>query len=305
MDLSPYEEILQKTKEFVLKAGEKVKEAFESREIINSSIEDKDSNPTDLVTAVDKNVENFLFKSLKEVYPTFSLVGEETVSSSESKKVNLTDNPTWVIDPVDGTTNFVHGFPFVCICVGLLVKKEPVLGIVYNPVLNEMYTAIKGKGAFVNDKKLPLIKNTPLVSLQRSLFITEYGYFLGQEKLDVKVGNAKTMLSIPAHGVRSMGSCALDMCQVAKGGADFYFEIGIHTWDLAAATVIVRESGGVVVGYRRPEGIDNNIQIADEPFDLNGRKVLCIRGCIEGKEYQSKMLGEVREKLKDIEIESD
>ena len=104
------------------------------------------------------------------------------------------------------------------------------------------------------------------------------------------------MLSIPAHGVRSMGSCALDMCQVAKGGADFYFEIGIHTWDLAAATVIVRE---------RPEGIDNNIPIADEPFDLNGRKVLCIRGCIEGKEYQSKMLGEVREKLKDIEIESD
>ena len=300
-----YEDILLKTKELVLKAGEKVKEAFESREIINSSIEDKDSNPTDLVTAVDKNVENFLFSSLKEIYPSFSLVGEETVSASESKKVNLTDNPTWVIDPVDGTTNFVHGFPFVCICVGLLVKKEPVLGIVYNPVLNEMYTAIKGKGSYMNNKKLPLIKNTPLKSLQRSLFITEYGYFLGQDKLDVKVANAKSMLSIPAHGVRSMGSCALDMCQVARGGADFYFEIGIHTWDLAAATVIVRESGGIVVGYTRPEGLDSKIPISDEPFDLNGRRVLCIRAGIEGKEYQSKMLGEVREKLKDIEIESD
>ena len=300
-----YEDILLKTKELVLKAGEKVKEAFESREIINSSIEDKDSNPTDLVTAVDTNVENFLFSSLKEIYPSFSLVGEETVSASESKKVNLTDNPTWVIDPVDGTTNFVHGFPFVCICVGLLVKKEPVLGIVYNPVLNEMYTAIKGKGSYMNNKKLPLIKNTPLKSLQRSLFITEYGYFLGQDKLDVKVANAKSMLSIPAHGVRSMGSCALDMCQVARGGADFYFEIGIHTWDLAAATVIVRESGGIVVGYTRPEGLDSKIPISDEPFDLNGRRVLCIRACIEGKEYQSKMLGEVREKLKDIEIESD
>ena len=300
-----YEDILLKTKELVLKAGEKVKEAFESREIINSSIEDKDSNPTDLVTAVDKNVENFLFSSLKEIYPSFSLVGEETVSASESKKVNLTDNPTWVIDPVDGRTNFVHGFPFVCICVGLLVKKEPVLGIVYNPVLNEMYTAIKGKGSYMNNKKLPLIKNTPLKSLQRSLFITEYGYFLGQDKLDVKVANAKSMLSIPAHGVRSMGSCALDMCQVARGGADFYFEIGIHTWDLAAATVIVRESGGIVVGYTRPEGLDSKIPISDEPFDLNGRRVLCIRACIEGKEYQSKMLGEVREKLKDIEIESD
>ena len=246
-----------------------------------------------------------MFTSLKEKFPSFSLVGEETVSSSESKKVNLTDDPTWVIDPIDGTTNFVHGFPFIGICVGLLVKKEPVLGIIYNPVLNEMYSAIKGKGAFLNDKKLPLIKNTPLKSLQESLFLTEYGYFLGQDTLDVKVGNAKTMLSFPVHGVRSLGSCALDMCQIARGGADFYFEIGMHTWDLAASSIIVRESGGVVVGFRRPEGLDKNISIADEPFDLNGRKVLCIRACIEGKDYQSKMLGEVREKPKDIEIESD
>ena len=299
-----YEDILQKTKNLVLKAGEKVKEAFESREIINSSIKDKDSNPTDLVTAVDKNVEKFLFSSLKELFPSFLLVGEETVSSSDSKKVNLTDQPTWVIDPVDGTTNFVHGFPFVCICVGLVVKKDPVLGIVYNPILNEMYTGIKGKGSFMNDKKLPLIKDTPLKSLQRSLFITEYGYFLGQDKLDIKVSNAKSMLSLPAQ-VRSLGSCALDMCQIARGGADFYFEIGIHTWDLAAATVIVRESGGVVVGYTKPKGIGADVQIADEPFDLNGRKVLCIRGVIEGKEYQSKMLAEVRGRLKDCEIEND
>jgi myo-inositol-1(or 4)-monophosphatase len=300
----PLEEILQKTKNVVLKAGEKVKEAFKSREIINSSVEDKESNPTDLVTAVDKEVENYIFSSLKELFPSFLLVGEETVSASESKKVILTDTPTWVIDPIDGTMNFVHGFPFVCICVGLVVKKEPVLGIVYNPILDEMYTGIKGKGSFMNDKKLPLIQNTPLKSLQRCLFITEYGYFLGQNELDIKVANAKSMLSLPSQ-VRSLGSCAMDMCQIAKGSADFYFEIGIHTWDLAAATVILRESGGIVVGYKRPKGIDNNIQIADEPFDLNGRKVLCIRGVIEGKEYQSKMLGEVRERLKDCEIESD
>ena len=301
----PYEEILLKAKDIIYKAGEKVKEAFDSREIINSSVELKDSNPTDLVTAVDKNVENLLFTKLKEQFPTFLFVGEETVSSSQSKKVNLTDYPTWVIDPVDGTTNFVHGFPFVCICVGLVVKKEPVLGIVYNPILNEMYWGIKGKGSFMNDKKLPLIKNTPLKSLNKSLFLTEYGYFLGQEKVDIKVGNAKSMLSIPVHGVRSLGSCALDMLQVARGGADFYFEIGIHTWDMAAAMVILRESGGVIVGYKRPEGLDDNVSIVDEPFDINGRKLLCIRGTIEGKEHQAKLLAEVREKLKDFEIESD
>ena len=250
-----YEEILLKAKNIVLKAGEKVKEAFESREIINSSIEIKDSNPADLVTAVDKNVEKLLYSSLKENFPSFLFIGEETVSSSESKKVNLTDNPTWVIDPVDGTTNFVHGFPFVCICVGLVVKKEPMLGIIYNPILNEMYWGIKGRGAFMNDRKLPLIKNTPLKSLQKSLIVTEFQY-LGQDKIDYKIGDVKNLFSLPAHGVRSLGSCALNILQVARGGADFFAHIGMHIWDIAAAMVILRETGGVIVGFSRPKGLE-------------------------------------------------
>ena len=300
-----YEEILSKAKSVVLKVGEKVKEAFDSRENLGSSIEIKDSNPTDLVTEVDKNVENFLFSSLKELYPSFLFIGEETVSSSESKKANLTDTPTWVIDPVDGTTNFVHGYPFVCICVGLLVKKDPVLGIIYNPIINEIYYGIKGKGAFMNDKQLPLIKNNPLKNLQRSLTVTEYGPFFGQQKMDIKMKNVKNLLSIPSHGVRSLGSTALDIMQLARGGADFFFHIGMHIWDLAAAMVILRETGGVMVGYKRPEGINNNILISDEPYDICSRKVLCIRGVIEGKEHQSKLLGEIREKIKEFEIESD
>ena len=146
-----YEEILSKIKPLILEAGSKVKQAFISREIIDSSTEEKDANPTDLVTQVDKSVEQFLFSSLRNLYPTFDLIGEETVSSSESKKVNLTDKPTWVIDPVDGTTNFVHGFPFVCICVGLCVNKKPVLGVVYNPIYDEFYWGIEGKGSYLND----------------------------------------------------------------------------------------------------------------------------------------------------------
>ena len=300
-----YEEILSKIKPIILEAGKKVKEAFDSREIIDNSTETKDSNPTDLVTEVDKSVEKFLFSSLKSLFPSFDLIGEETVSASESKKVDLKDIPTWVIDPVDGTTNFVHGFPFVCICVGLCVNKKPVLGVVYSPILDEFYWGIEGKGSYMNDRKLPLIKNTPIKSIQKSLFITEYGYFLGKEKLDIKVGNAKSMLSIPVHGIRSLGSCALDMCQVARGGADFYFEIGIHTWDVAAATLIIRESGGAVVGYSRPAGIDENILIVNEPYDLNKIKFLYIRSKKEVKEMQSKLLEEVRKNLKEFEIESD
>ena len=119
-----YEDILVKVKEIAIESGSIIKKSFESREILSLDI--KDSNTTDLVTEIDKKVETLIFNSLKKLYPSFILIGEETVSSSESKKINLTDNPTWVIDPLDGTTNFVHGFPFVCISIGLVLNKEPV-----------------------------------------------------------------------------------------------------------------------------------------------------------------------------------
>ena len=304
MDLN-YEEILEKVKEISIKAGEKIKEAFESREIINNSLEIKDSNTTDLVTEVDKNVEKIIFNSLKELYPNFEFIGEETVSSSETKKIILTDTPTWVIDPVDGTTNFVHGFPFVCISIGLVVKKEPMLGIIYNPILNEMYWGIKNKGSYLNNKKLPLFNKTPIKSLQKSLFIIEFGIFFGKDELNTIVENIYKILSIPAHGVRCLGSTALDIMQVAKGGADFFFSVGFHAWDVAAAKVILNESGGVMVGYRRPSNINNDVLICDEPYDICQRKVLCMRGTVEGKNFQSDILKEIRDKLKDIEFETD
>ena len=300
-----YEEILEKVKDITIKAGELIKKAFDSREIITTSLEIKDSNSTDLVTEVDKNVEKIIFDSLKEIYPDFKLVGEETVSSSESQKVDLTDTPTFVIDPLDGTTNFVHGFPFVCISIGLVVKKEPMLGIIYNPILNEMFWGIKNKGSFLNNKKLPLIKNNPIISLSKSLFVIEYGIFFSQDKLNTIIENITNMLSIPAHGIRSLGSTALDIMQVAKGGADFFFSVGFHAWDVAAAKVILNESGGVMVGYRKPKEINDDVLIMDEPYDICQRKVLCMRATIEGKELQNKILKEVRDKLKDMEFERD
>ena len=300
-----YEEIFKKIKPIIIKAGEKIKEAFESREIITNSLDIKDSNSTDLVTEVDKSIEKFIFNSLKELYPNFRLVGEETVSSSDSQKVNLTDEPTWVIDPLDGTTNFVHGFPFVCISIGLVVNKESMLGIIYNPILNEMYWGIKNKGSYLNDKKLPLIKNTPIKSLNKSLFVIEFGVFFSKEKLDTIIENITNMLSIPSHGVRSLGSTALDIMQIAKGGADFFFSVGFHAWDVAAAKVILNESGGVMIGYRKPENINNNISILDESYDICQRKVLCMRASNETKKIREEILNEARTKLKDIYFERD
>ena len=279
-----YEEILNKVKPIIIKAGDKIKEAFESREIITNSLNIKDSNTTDLVTEIDKSTEKFIFNSLKELYPNFRLVGEETVSSSESQKVNLTDEPTWVIDPLDGTTNFVHGFPFVCISIGLVVNKESMLGIIYNPILNEMYWGIKNKG---------------------SLFVIEFGVFFSKEKLDTIIQNITNMLSIPSHGVRSLGSTALDIMQVAKGGADFFFSVGFHAWDVAAAKVILNESGGVMIGYRKPDNINNDISILDESYDICQRKVLCMRASNETKKIREEILSEARTKLKDIEFDRD
>ena len=227
------------------------------------------------------------------------------MSSSESKKINLTDNPTWVIDPLDGTTNFVHGFPFVCISIGLVLNKEPVLGLIYNPILNEMYWGIKNKGSYLNGNKLPLIKNKPINSLQKSLFIIEFGVFFGQDKLNTIIENITNMLSIPSHGIRSLGSTALDIMQVAKGSADFFFSVGFHAWDVAAAKVILKESGGVMIGYRKPNNINNNILILDEPYDICIRKVLCMRGSNEDKIYRAKILEGVRNKLKDINFDKD
>ena len=298
-----YEDILVKVKEIAIESGSIIKKSFESREI--SSLDIKDSNTTDLVTEIDKKVETLIFNSLKKLYPSFILIGEETVSSSESKKINLTDNPTWVIDPLDGTTNFVHGFPFVCISIGLVLNKEPVLGLIYNPILNEMYWGIKNKGSYLNGNKLPLIKNKPINSLQKSLFIIEFGVFFGQDKLNTIIENITNMLSIPSHGIRSLGSTALDIMQVAKGSADFFFSVGFHAWDVAAANVILKESGGVMIGYRKPNNINDNILILDEPYDICIRKVLCMRGSNEDKIYRAKILEGVRNKLKDINFDKD
>lgn len=300
-----YEEILEKVKPIVLEAGKFIKEAFDSREIINKTVEIKDGNSADLVTEVDKKVEQSLNKKLKELFPTFLFVGEETVSASPTKKCNITDQPTWVIDPVDGTTNFVHGFPFVCISVGLVVKKDPVMGIIYNPVLNNFYSGIKGKGSFVDGKKLPLIKNTPLKSLKESMIFTEYGADRNPDSVDNKLTNIKNIITTPIHAIRSMGSCAMNMCYVARGSADLYYEIGVHAWDVAAGVVILREAGGAIINWKRDDNIGKDVMVADEPYDICRRHIFCIRGVIEGKEHQSKLLQEIRDKLIDFPIESE
>ncbi|XP_028165499.1 inositol monophosphatase 1 [Ostrinia nubilalis] len=225
----------------------------------------------DLVTEVDKAVETTILSKLKEEFPHHAFIGEESVA--EGARVVLTDEPTWVLDPIDGTLNFVHGFPHSCISLGLLINKVPEMGIIYNPIMNQLFTALKHQGAYLNDQ---IIHVSKVKELKGALVAFEAGTSRDADKMKVVRENFDQIIS-KAQGMRALGSAALNMAMVAMGAADANFEFGIHAWDVAAGTIIVREAGGVV------------IDPAGGPFDILSRRVLCA-GTKELAEELSKTL---------------
>jgi len=319
--MSEYKQYLDEAIKIAKEAGKTIKESFENRQFISDHLNIKQNNSSDLVTATDQYVEKMVKSHLNKVFPTHLFIGEETTAANNNASCNLTDNPTWCIDPIDGTTNFVHGLPFICISIALLINKEPVIGVIFNPILNDLYTASKNGGAFLNDKPLPTIRPIqPLKTLESSLIITEYGADRNEKSIKSKLDTIQNIISYPVHGIRSFGSAAMNMCYVARGSCDIYYEIGIHAWDVAAATCILREAGGVVVGWEsykngnEPEKkklktsekeIEIGTEIVNEKFDLLNRHVLCIRQLAEGPKKQNEILAEVRKRLIDFKTERD
>jgi len=238
--------------EITKEAGVLIKEAINKSKSINVKISD-----IDLVTETDTAVEKLLTCKLSEAFPSHKFIGEESVS--EGAKCNLTDEPTWIIDPIDGTMNFVHGNPNCCISVGLSIDKEIQAGIVYCPSLDWMFTAIKGKGAFLNNKRINVSGEK---DLSKALIYTELGTHRDPVKTRIVLENLATVVP-KVHGMRAWGSAALNMCSVAAGYGDSYFEVGIHCWDMAAGQIIITEAGGTVVDT---EG---------GTLDLMNRRVLC------------------------------
>ncbi|XP_054723374.1 inositol monophosphatase 1-like [Uloborus diversus] len=230
-------------------AGEIVRFAINKKK----NIETKQSN-VDLVTETDKQVEDLLKKGFKEHFPDHCFIGEEG-----STNIEFTDAPTWIVDPVDGTMNFVHSFPYTAISIGLTVDKEVILGVVYNAVLDQMYTGVKGRGAYCNGKKLETSKTK---DLSQALILCELGSSREPEVMDQVFTNFSA-IAWKAHGIRMMGSAALNMCAIASGHADGYFEYTLHCWDMAGAKIIVEEAGGIVID---PE---------EKPFNLMNRRLIC------------------------------
>ncbi|CAH1379461.1 hypothetical protein MTP99_003289 [Tenebrio molitor] len=195
----------------------------------------------DLVTIYDRKVEDILIKTIKKQYPTHKFIGEEE-SSAKSQISELTDDPTWIIDPIDGTANFVRGFPVTCISIGLTINKEQVLGIVYNPYMDEMYTAIKGQGAYMNGKRIYTNKQS---DIQKTVINYEVSLARAEKYRDLYLYRFSHLIGV-VQGMRSMGSAALGLCYVANGSMDAYQCDGLYPWDAAAGVVIVREAGGAV-----------------------------------------------------------
>lgn len=183
-------------------------------------------------------------------------MGEETYTPSDT----ITQAPTFIVDPIDGTTNFVHAFPHVAISLGLAIAADPVVGVVYNPFSHTLYSAVKGRGAFVNrTTQLPLKGGPgartlePLIRLQDALVALEWGSDRAGADYSVKTATfarlcrAKEEGGAMVHGVRSMGSAALNLCAVAEGSIDVYWEGGCWAWDVCAGWVILKEAGGSIV----------------------------------------------------------
>ena len=195
----------------------------------------------DLVTDADVECEKKIKQIILNEYPNHSFMGEEGGSQGENENV-------WIVDPIDGTTNFSHGLDFFSHSIALVKGKEIICGAVYNPVNKKLFTAINGKGALLNGKKIEVSKIDSLID---SLIVTGFPY--NDPELERKVVSGITSLRGNCQGVRRFGSAALDLCYVAQGVVDGFFEYSLHPWDVAAGILIVREAGGKVTDINGKE----------------------------------------------------
>ncbi|KAK2738000.1 hypothetical protein FQN55_000806 [Onygenales sp. PD_40] len=244
-------------------------------------------NSSDLVTETDRAVEAMVSQELRSRYPNYEFMGEETYHPSKP----LTDAPTFIVDPIDGTVNFVHGFPSSCISLGFAIKQKPVVGVVFNPVTKTLYSAISGKGAYMNrNTKLPLKGDAiePLKGLGNALIAVEWGSDRNGQNWETKVrtfeklGKSREEGGAMVHSMRSMGSAALNFCAVAAGVLDLYWEGGCWAWDVCAGWVILTEAGGIVA--------DGNP--GDWEPKVDGRKYLAVRAS-PGGEGQKEIVEEL------------
>ncbi|MDR1522371.1 MAG: inositol monophosphatase [Endomicrobium sp.] len=192
----------------------------------------------DPVTQADKGSQKAIIKIIKDTFPEHGILAEEDGVNEVDKEY------CWIIDPLDGTVNFVHSLPMFAVSVGLKYKNEIITGVVYSPLMNEVFIAEKGKGAWLNSKK---IKVSSIKDNIRALGVTGFPYSI--KKDNNKILKNFERVIVKAQGVRRLGSAALDLAYVACGRFEFFWEQDLKAWDIAAGILLVKEAGGIVSDY--------------------------------------------------------
>jgi len=200
----------------------------------------------DFATEVDRLAEAEIVRELKRAFPDHSILAEEGGRSGTAPK-------QWVIDPLDGTHNYLRGFPHFCVSIGFLDHGDPVHGVIYDPLRDELFTASKGDGAFLNDRRMR-VSNREQVN--GALLATGFP-FRQRDYLDAQLGMTRELLR-EAEDIRRTGSAALDLAYVAAGRMDGFFEIGLKPWDMTAGCVLVREAGGHYCDFSGKAGIPDS-----------------------------------------------
>ncbi len=195
-------------------------------------------NANDLVTEVDLRAEQDIIEIIRHAYPDHQILAEESGKSGDN------DDVVWIIDPLDGTTNFIHGFPQYAVSIAVQVNGELDQAVIYDPFKQELFTASKGGGATLNDRKIRVADRK---ALNGALIGTGFP-FKNQDVLDTYLEMFKDVFSESA-GVRRAGSAALDLAYVAAGRLDGFWEIGLKPWDIAAGALLIKEAGGVVSDF--------------------------------------------------------
>ncbi len=222
----------EKLIEIVKEAGEILKDGYFSKKDVTFKA------TKDMVTKYDVAVENFLKKRFLEEFKDFNVIAEESDNS------NLEFNNSIIVDPIDGTTNFVNKVPHTCISVGVYKDKKPFIGVVYNPILNELYTAVVGEGAYLNDEKIQVSDEN---EFQKSLLSTGFPYSNATNQDDLNDVIKKMRDILPrCQDIRRLGSAAIDLCFVARGSYEGYYEMNLKAWDVSAGLIILQEAGGKV-----------------------------------------------------------
>ncbi len=234
----------------------------------------REKGPTDLVTEIDTKSEDIICEIFEKETPEFGILAEERPG------INIDAEWVWVIDPLDGTTNFVHGYPSFGVSIACLNNGYPILGIVVELPVGNVYSATVGNGAFCNGNPIGVSKTN---TIENGLFVTGFGYE-HDEAWEANM-NLFKQFTDQSQGVRRLGAASVDLCHVASGKVDGFWEFDLHPWDTAAGIVIVKEAGGTVS------------QMDGSPFSIFNRNIVA-----SNKALHNKMTGQTRPVIEKLRL---